>query len=366
MTLPAAPDYLGGSLLNLIAELEFRLVGSAQSQRLHSGVADLIPDAETIVLVVFDGLGFAQLQHPAAASLQQDAIAELDAPFPTTTTVSLATVATGLSPAEHGLLGYQLWMPDLGVVANTIKWTTLWGEALEYDTRAFLPSPNMWERLTAADVEPITVQPEGFRSSKLSDLLYRGCRFEGVSTIDELVSATCDLARTPRRLIVTYVANVDFAAHVYGQTSREYAEAMAVADYVWSKLAARIPTGALLVGTADHGHVDFPQERQIRIPKALHRGRVFYGDGRAMYVKGDGETVAGALPAHWAPLDEIRHLWGPASVSMTGVDRLPDGVLVAEDGYLLLHKHSDDRMVGNHGGLTAAERIIPLLMGQDV
>ncbi|VAW09616.1 hypothetical protein MNBD_ACTINO02-1144, partial [hydrothermal vent metagenome] len=43
-------------------------------------------------------------------------------------------------------------------------------------------------------------------------------------------------------------------------------------------------------------------------------------------------------------------------------DRAPDGVLFADDGWLLLHRHADDRMIGNHGGLTPEEMNIPLLV----
>jgi hypothetical protein len=37
-------------------------------------------------------------------------------------------------------------------------------------------------------------------------------------------------------------------------------------------------------------------------------------------------------------------------------------VLIADDDTLLLHRHSDDRMIGNHGALTDAERLVPLLV----
>ena len=172
-----APDYGGGSLVNLMAELEWRLGGAPLLPRLHTDLAQAIPTGDTYVLVLFDGLGADQLAHPAA-QLREDAVGRIDAPFPTTTTVSMATVATGLPPSQHGLLGYQLWMPETGQVANTIKWTTLWGEALEVDTIRLLPSPNLWERLVAVGAEPITVQPGHFAGSPLSKALYRGCRYE--------------------------------------------------------------------------------------------------------------------------------------------------------------------------------------------
>ncbi len=366
------PDYSGGSLVNLVAELEHRLTGSAPSPRLHPTLAAAIPEAATYVLMLFDGLGDAQLDHPAVPTLRTDRRGRIDAPFPTTTTVSLATIATGLDPARHGLLGYQLHLPDVappdgrhapdGVVANTIKWTTLWGDPLGIDTTDFLPAPNLWERCTRAGVEAVCVQPEGFADSPLSRLLYRGARFEGTRDTDDLVTATAQLAEGRNRLIFAYYPGVDFAAHVAGQDSPEYAAAMSTADTIWSRLAAKLPDSTTMIGTADHGHVDIPRRHQTAITKADHTDRVFSGDGRVMIVDGDGAELATRLPATWVPVEDMEHWWGPGPMTVAAAARRPSGVLVADPGTLLLHRHSDDRMIGNHGGLTPEERHIPLLV----
>ena len=355
------PDYAGGSLVNLVAELETRLGVTAPSPTLHPALAEAIPDSATYVVVLFDGLGTAQLQHPEA-SLGGHLAGSLDAVFPTTTTVSLASIATGLAPSEHGLLGYQLWMPETGHVVNTIKWTTLWGEEIDIDTTGVLPGPNLWERLAAVGREPIAVQPGHFAGSGLSRALYRGCRFEPVFTIDEIIGATVDLAGEPGRLIFTYVPHVDFAAHVYGQDSAEYAESLGVASSVWERLARHLPAGAALIGTADHGHVDFAESQRARIAKEAEADRVFYGDSRVMFVRGDEAPEFAALPATWIPADQVFDWWGPAPRHPTFADRVPDGLLLADDDAVLLHSRSDHRLVGQHGGLTDAERQVPLLV----
>jgi hypothetical protein len=356
----AVPDYAGGSLVNLVAELEARLGGTPPQPTLRPELAALIPPAASYAVVVCDGLGDLQLVHPAARSLHRDRVGALDAPFPATTTVSLATIATGLPPSAHGLLGYQLWIPDLEQVANTIKWTTLWGESLEYRTDDFLPAPNLWERLTAIGIEPITIQPAGFEGTPLTRALYRGCRFEGISTVDDWVAAVTQLASEPGRLIMAYLPQVDFAAHVYGQKAPEYTTALTAVNWAWERLALALPPGAVAVGTADHGHVDF--ETQVRIPRIDHADRVFYGDGRAMFVRGDGASLASTLPATWYPLSDAAAWWGPEPRHAAFEERAPDGVLVADDDVLLLHRFSDDRMTGNHGAMTEAERRIPLLV----
>ncbi len=54
--------------------------------------------------------------------------------------------------------------------------------------------------------------------------------------------------------------------------------------------------------------------------------------------------------------------WGPEPVDRAFAGRLPDGALVADDGHMVLHRFSDQRLIGNHGGLTPAELRIPLLV----
>ncbi len=346
--------------MNLVAEIERRLSGAAGATGLR-GDWDF-PDARTYVLVVFDGLGTTQLAHPAAASMVGSLVRSLDAPFPTTTTVSLATIATGLPPSQHGLLGYQLWLPDAGAVVNTIKWITLWGDPVDYDYDGFLPAPNLWERLRAAGIETLTVQPYNFGGSPMSRMLYRGCRFEPIYSEDDIVAATIDMAAQPERLIFTYVPHVDFAAHVFGQDSEQYATALKIADDIWSRLAARLPAGAVLIGTSDHGHVDFPKHRQFKIPKADHESRMFYGDSRAVFVKGEGASLAVDLPATWLSRREVIDWWGPGPRHAAFDDRVPDGILLADDDAAILHRFSDDRMTGMHGALTDAEVKVPLLL----
>lgn len=356
------PDYGGGSIINLVAEIEARLASEPPSPRLHDHLAQLIPERRTYVVMLFDGLGAHQLQHPAAADLLESRSGRLHAPFPTTTTVSLASLVTGLPPSQHGLLGYQLWIPELETVVNTIKWTTLWGDPVAYDTASLLPAPNLWERLRGAGIEPITIQPAGFETSELTRALYRGCRFEGITSIGDLVDATVTLAAEPGRFILVYVPNVDFAAHVHGQESTQYEEALATASWIWTQSARGLRGSVSLVGTADHGHVDFPSERRIRIAKTDHEGRVFYGDGRVLFVRGDGQDLAAKLPAKWATLNTMLDWWGPAPRHSTFDTRAPDGVLVADDDHYLLHRYGDDRLIGNHGGLTDAEIEVPLLV----
>lgn len=359
---PDIPDYTGGSLVNLVAELEYRLSGASSSPRLRVELARRVPTGSTYVLLLMDGLGARQLEHPAAAPLRRALAAEIDAPFPTTTTVSWATIATGVPPRQHGLLGYQLHLPETSGVVNTIKWTRPWGESIVVDFDSFLPGPNLWERLTDAGLEPITIQPGSFTGSNLSRVLFRGCRFEPAFTADEMVDATLQLATARGRLIVVYLPHVDVAAHMQGQASPEYDAAVAHVASMWQRLLGGMPDNAVLIGTADHGHIDYPKSAAASIRREDEAGRIFYGDSRVMFVKGDGAPLADYLPASWVTLEHMLDWWGPGPAHPEFASRAPDGALVADPGAVLLHKHSDTRLIGQHGGLVEGERLIPLLV----
>jgi hypothetical protein len=363
MTESSIPDYAGGSLLNLVAELEHRLTGSAPAGRLHPHLTDTIPNGRTYVMVLFDGLGDRQLGHPVATSLLAARTAHLDAVFPTTTSVNLATIATGLAPATHGLIAHQLYVPAAGRVVNTLKWAAPWGDPVELDHDSFLPKPNLWERLGSQRIEPITVQPGHFQDSPLSRVLYRACRYEAVWTVDEIIDATAQLAAVPGRFIFTYFPNVDVAAHVGGQQSDDYATAISTAASIWDRIAAALPAQAVMVGTADHGHIDYGQDAKVLIP---HRpGPEFFGDPRALLVRRMDdemlESLAG-LPGRVVGATEYRTWLGPGPDHPDLARRLPETVVLADPGTLLIPRFMDKRLTGYHGGLAAEEMQIPLLV----
>jgi hypothetical protein len=267
-----------------------------------------------------------------------------------------------MPPSQHGILAYQLWMEEVGQVVNTIHMTTQWGEKLDLDYERILPGPNLWERLKAHGCDPIAIQPGHFDRTPLTRTLYRGASFEPYWTEHEAVELTVQASLEPGRLVFLYIPHVDFAAHVAGQESSEYDDAMQTANMVWHQLTALLPDSVALAGTADHGHVDISEDHKIRLPDDAVRDRILYGVERAMFVKGDGEPLADGIHAEWIARVDLPALWGPGPMHETFEDRVPDGIVFADDGYAVFHKHSNDRLIGYHGGLMAEERRIPLLV----
>ena len=350
-----------------MAEVEARLIGTAPAERLTRDLASTIPEAGSIVLVLFDGLGNAQLGHPGSAVFRQARQGTLDAPFPTTTTVSLSTIATGTSPCTHGVIAHLSWLPEVGRVVNTLKWVDLSGAPVDYPTHRLLPSPNLWERLAEGRIRAVTVQPAGFASTPLTAALYRGAEFVGAGSPEEVVDRTVEAAAVEGTLVFTYVPQVDFAAHVFGPDAPEYDEAMAIAAGVWSGIAGRLPAGAIMIGTADHGVAAIPESGKILIRNPVYHPLDFWGDPRAVMVRGSRRLIRRLVAETGALLVEPEQFlpWlGPGPRHKELERRLPDAILLAPVGKVILPPGFDKRLVGYHGGLTSEEVAVPLLVSR--
>ncbi len=83
----------------------------------------MVADADQVVLFVLDGLGWEQLQ--ARRSLAPMLSGMMGGPIltvaPSTTATALTSITTGLTPGEHGVVGYRVAVD--GEVLNVLRWS---------------------------------------------------------------------------------------------------------------------------------------------------------------------------------------------------------------------------------------------------
>ena len=182
-------------------------------------MAELIPDTRNYLLLIIDGLGDHELAHPAAATLRRHRRAALKAPFPTTTSDGLSSVATAMAPMQHGVIGYTQWMPTLRTIVNMLEWADkATGQPVDLDPAGFHPSLNLPERLNSAGVRTVTFTPTERLDTPVSNMVCRGAeRHRYTSPFDIRPSAVSGDGN--RTVAVVYTAPVDTAAHASGQHS---------------------------------------------------------------------------------------------------------------------------------------------------
>ncbi len=135
------PDYDNFNLRN-IKSVVGKVFGATSlvTATLPNGVVDDYVDVEKVFLVVMDGFGYNRLlshvkNHDGVLSelVSKGVLKPFTSPFPATTSTSLTSIFTGLTPAEHGILGYQMFSHDYGCVVNTLEMKPVYGYSSEVE-----------------------------------------------------------------------------------------------------------------------------------------------------------------------------------------------------------------------------------------
>lgn len=339
------------------------------------GESEALPRAESVVLVVIDGLGAISLRaHAGHARALTSGMAKRDVAssvFPSTTAAALTSIVTGVWPGEHGLVGYRVLDPSRDVLVNQLSgWETDGIDPLTWQA-----AETIFERAAAAGHESFAVGVAAYARSGFTRATLRGAEFVSSTTPAERVATAYDLAqRHPGALVYCYLPEVDKAGHRHGIDSPEWVTALEDID---AALAARVPPGVGVLVTSDHGMVDVPQSRQVVLEEEHLSGiRHVGGEPRMLHAYLEPDADAHAVTARWrADLEGVADvvmrdeaialgLFG-ASVTAAAWSRIGDLLAVARGSAALYDGTAADQrgrgMVGQHGALTPEERQVPLI-----
>jgi len=184
---------------------------------------------------------------------------------------------------------------------------------------------------------------------------------------------------TGPRYVYAYTPLLDRTAHDCGIGSDAAREVLKRVDAVYAQLCTKMPK-ALIVVAADHGFIDNPSAHQIDLMQhpdihAMLRGPLS-GERRAAYchvlpefAESFGQIIEArfghALIALPAAKVMSSGLFGPGSIDAETFARCGDWVLIARGDWTVrdcVAGESATPMVGVHGGLSAEEMHVPLIV----
>lgn len=339
------------------------------------GESPMLPRAESVVLVLVDGLGAITLRaHAGHARILTAGMAKKDVAhsvFPSTTAAALTSILTGVWPGEHGLVGYRVLDRSRDVLVNQLSgW-----ESDGLDPAVWQSAPTVFERASAEGRPSFAVGVAAYAGSGFSRATLRGSEFVSAATPAERIAAAYELAeRHPGAFVYCYMPEVDKAGHKHGIASRQWVSALEDVD---AALAQRIPPGVGVIVTSDHGMVDVPATRQVLLDESHLDGvRHVGGEPRMLHAYLEPDADAAAVLVRWrADFEGVAEvgsrdeaiaagLFGPR-VSDAAAARIGDLLVVAKGvGAVYDSTAADQRsrgMIGQHGGLTPEERQVPLV-----
>lgn len=203
-----------------------------------------------VVVMLFDGMGPSALKThlPADAFLRRHLRGALSSVFPPTTTAAVTTMQSGLSPIEHGWLGWSLYFGEIGANVDIFPNTLSQGEgvpAAAYNVAGtYLPYESVFEKIGRATGGAV-------RAENVS--AFSKYRTQSLTQICDTVKALC--AAEGRAYIYTYWHQPDADMHEYG-TLHERAKADIHEIDAAVEALCGVLSDTLVIVTADHGLVD--------------------------------------------------------------------------------------------------------------
>jgi hypothetical protein len=378
------PDYAGGGFANLMASVIEACGGAPR----HAPLAALLPGelagARNILLLIVDGLGdnFLQREGTGGAMLARRCGA-ITSVFPSTTASAITTSYTGWTPLEHGLTG----------------WFTLFGEA------GCVGSPLPYQR--RGDRAPLGVAPSRlYRAGPLFDgIARRGIVVSYRPIIDStynlhhcgraerlaydklegLVAQTVAAVKSgpDAKFIYAYWPEFDTLSHRFGNGSAEARTHFKAVDAAFGTLMEQLAgTDTVVIATADHGFVDSTGADALEFSDApglsallryplcgesrmafchVQEGRVREFLQRATGWLGDRAEVRPSM-------ELAEEGWfGDGDAHPRFAERIGDVALVMNGRATVKDWTTGEprhRHVGHHGGTSADEILIPLIVGR--
>jgi Type I phosphodiesterase / nucleotide pyrophosphatase len=404
ITLPAAlvqPDYRGGGTVNL-SESILRHFGAAEAGMVGLR-AELLPPAlldgaSVVMMLIVDGLGYLQLVEQIAAGNAPNLVRllrERPATFqpittttPSMTSCALTTLHTAATPAQHGLVGWNLYLQEEGRVVDMLKFAPAAdpysGEIESINPDTFLPLPTIYQRLASAGVKPIMVNYGQLRETALTRIMHAGADYQNLVTSSDLCINMRQLAEQAAgpTFICGYWDKVDTIAHVYGSRGEAIAAEIAQFDFILGRelLSKLRRKDVALIITADHGQITTPPQRIILSNADREMMRLLAqppaGDNRTVYLHAKAGQAA-------ALLDYMRHRYGAITTALTReqfiaanllggpvaqryLSRIGDVVLLMHDTWRIRTLYYTEQaklppLIGMHGGMMPEEMYSTLI-----
>ncbi len=380
------PDYLSGSIVNLMASLIEGLGGAPTGYAPLSALPPQeIGEYRQAVLLVVDGLGCDFLARRAKRSrLGPLNRARLTSVFPSTTAAAITSFLTGTAPQQHGLTGWHMYFRELGSVLAVLPGTPRYGgvplKQAGIDVGRLFAHGSVFDRLP---LPGYVVSPRRIIHSDFN-LAHQGkSELRPYDTRDDFFLTLARILRhgPDRKFVYAYWPELDRISHEAGTLSAEADWHFASFEEGFHRfLDYAAGTGTLVVVTADHGFIDTDPSRTIDLEDHPELADCLVlplcGERRVAYcyVKPDRrecfESYVGSELGHCA------ELWRSAELMERGyfglgvphpglLGRIGDYTLVMKENYVIKDWLPGERrhaQIGVHGGVSEAEMWVPLMV----
>lgn len=361
-------------------------VGGLGLSQFAGDLANALTSPEHIVLILADGLGLEMLERESGARTLRDHLhSKIHAVFPSSTAVTLTSLATGEWPSRHAVTGWWTHLEQIGGPATILQYRRLADDRsladLGVSPEEAFPVPSLVPQMRRRCQ---FLMPREIAGSVYSRYWTGTAAATGYESLAGTLNSTMNavLAADGPTFTYLYIPHVDKEAHQAGPESVGARDAVMAIDSLVADLKAGLGDSATVVVTADHGHLAVSDSERLMIqdtdgiPALLASPPS--GDTRVVefHVRpGEHERFEARFRKKFGDhfflltTGEVEQLTllGPEPLASRTRQRLGDFTAISRGASVLgFHPSQASREAleqrSHHAGLTPAEMLVPLVV----
>lgn len=366
------PDYKN-STINMISSI-LNKYGVESEYNTIEPLDNIIRDVDNVVLFIFDGLGNNILNSSSKNGLfNKNKIREITSVFPSTTVAGINTISSGLSPIEHGWLGWTLYFSEVDRTIEVFRNRYVGHkEEVTLDYNRILKYENIFTKINKCGVDcnyfrPNTI-PNDMEDAK--NFTYKSLK-KGLKTLhNELLN------NDKNSFTYFYYDDPDKTLHIRGTKSFIVKYKIRRIEKLISKYYSKLKENTVFIISADHGLTDIDGYIYLRDDKDIYKmlkrrtsietratsvlvknkykekfKEIFlkkYGDKFEVLTK--EEVIENNIFGFGNPHDKVDSFIG-------------DYLVIAKDKWCLHYStEHKNKFKASHAGMTEDEMIIPLIV----
>ena len=393
------PQYEGKSISNIPDTIAKFLELRSDRPISNEAMYQIEGNVSKVVFLLLDGFGYDSIVKgvaahglPSVKSLLQDSIYfPLTSVFPSTTSTATTTLHSGLTPQEHGVIGYSMFFKDFGTIADTLRFTPLVGGRnslfnMGLDPDSFIGSETIHEKLQSQGIRSNLYINKWIVNSGLSEITCRGANIIPHLTAPDMFAQLRKnlIGSSKESFHFAYYASPDTVAHARGPFTDGYAAEIeslfqCLKSEILEKIDAVIAKEIVLIISADHGLCQIDDDNIIDIQRHPNLLDLLSipptGDSRCLFLHarpGMEDAIRSYFETNFPRQFYIMTTKEAISAGLFGHGKTKKGLeevigeliavpldMIAVDNSLLDPREKS--VPGRHGGLHRNEMIVPLI-----
>lgn len=371
------PDYKN-STVNLMSSIG-KVVGWKSKYSSIKELDEKIKDAEKILLIAVDGMGYKYLMSRKKSFLKDNLMKRITTVFPSTTAAAITVFLTGLPPQQTAMTGWFMKLKEYDCVAIPFTFESRIGNIpLEKKGISIKQVFNFKSFYDQLKYQSKIISPKKIIDSKFNEVANGSAEvfaYTGEWSFARKIKKA--LKKEDKKIIYAYWSKLDTSMHKTGVKSKKSEKTFRKIDKTIRKICRKNKNVKVIV-TADHGLLDTPFSKRINLndyKKIINLlSDPVAGDPRQVHFyikkgkKKEFEKYAKKYfneKAYIMKRNEIikKGFFGKYKANPKLKERVGDYVLIMKKNYILHDSLKDENFgfVGVHGGMTEEEMYVPLI-----